>query len=151
MGSIISKDVFEYLLDHMLDIHRKKIGIISGYSLDYDSYTNKLSFLNSYIKGIEAFLESALVEGDSRELPFVILGSIAYVRNNHNNERAKIKITLPKEQPGIDEKDVDTFTCFSDVGYAILLKHTGEHVQVGHSGYTIEKVAKNTKAKAVAD
>ena len=56
MGDIVSRKVFDHLLDHMLEIHRKKLNIISAYTHDYDSYVCKLNFLNSYIKGIEAFL-----------------------------------------------------------------------------------------------
>lgn len=148
MGSVISKDVFDYLLDHMLDIHHKKIGIISTYSLDYDSYTSKLSFINSYVRGIEAFLETARVESEENDLPFVVLGSIVYVSKN-NNERTKIKIVLPKEQPAIDEKDIEIYSCFSDIGSSMLLKRIGENVQIGHSGsrYLIEKIIRNVQTQ----
>jgi transcription elongation GreA/GreB family factor len=149
MGNIISKDVFDYLLDHMLDIHRKKMGIISAYSLDYDSYTSKLNFLNSYVREIEAFLETAMVQGEESDLPFVILGSVVYV-SKHTSEHAKIKIVLPKEQPGINEKDIEFHTCFSDIGHSMLLKRIGENVQVGHGGpwYLIEKVVRNIQTQA---
>jgi hypothetical protein len=129
MGEIISREVFDYLLDHMLDIHRKKISIISPYTQDYDSYMTKLNFLNSYIRGIESFLESASVESGKNELPFVILGSIVEVRQTGTNKSFRIRIMLPKETALPDSGSDQIHTCFSDLGHAMLLKRVGDQIE----------------------
>ena len=148
MGNVISKDVFNHLLDHMLDIHRKKMGIVSAYTLDYDSYTGKLDFLNLYIKGIETYLESALAESEATDLPFVILGSNVQLRCISTNECISTKIILPSEQNGSGEQ-VNPHVCFSDWGHALLLKHAGERIKIGNppSEYIIERITMNTRTK----
>ena len=149
MGNIISKDVFNHLLDHMLDIHRKKMGIVSAYTLDYDSYTGKLDFLNLYIKGIETYLESALAESEATDLPFVILGSNVHLRCIGTDECIHTKIVLPSEQNSSGEQWVDPHVCFSDWGHALLLKRAGEHIKIGNppSEYIIERITMNTRTK----
>ena len=150
MGTHISKDVFDHLLNHMLDIHRKKINIISAYTLNYDSYTSKLKVLNSYIKGIEAFLETALTDSADSELPFVILNSIVCVRGIGKGEKAKIKIVLPKEQNEQAAKDVTVHSCFSDWGHALLLKKAGDHFKVGQDSaeYVAERIEESIRPNA---
>jgi len=129
MGDIVSRDMFDHLLDHMLEIHRKKLNIISAYTRDYDSYTSKLNFLNAYIKEIETYLETASVGNGRSELPFVILGSVVEVQKADTNERIKVRIVLPKEPTVPDGENAETHTCFSDFGGALLLKRVGDHVE----------------------
>lgn len=151
MGNIISKDVFDHLLDHMLDIHRKKLGIISAYTLDYDSYTGKLNFLNAYIKGIEAYLETALAESETTDLPFVILGSNVQLRCVENKKHVQTKIILPSETAS-GENCTEHHGCFSDWGHALLLKRTGDRVKLGHPSmeYIVERITMNVRPKVYA-
>ncbi len=151
MGNVISKDVFDHLLNHMLDIHRKKMGIVSAYTIDYDSYTGKLNFLNTYIKGIEAFLESAMAESEMTDLPFVILGSTVHLRHADSNKSVRKKIVLPSESNA--EGECEPHVCFSDWGHALLLKHAGERVAVGDPSeeYIIERITANIHSKAHAE
>ncbi len=129
MGDIVSRDVFNHLRDHMLDIHRKKLNIISAYTHDYDSYTSKLNFLNLYIREIESFLESASVCCERNELPFVILGSVVEAQKIDTQERIKVRVMLPKESKLPDCENVEVHTCFSDLGNALLLKRVGDQVE----------------------
>jgi transcription elongation GreA/GreB family factor len=142
MGGYVSKGVFDYLQDHMLDIHRKKMSIISAYTLDYDSYTAKLNFMNSYIKGIEAFLENTVADGDDTEIPFAILGSTVCLRNEATRQRAYVKIVLPKDQASQNAEGVKVYACFSDWGHALLLKAPGERIKAGHASeeYVVEQI-----------
>jgi len=150
MGDIVSKEMFDHLLDHMLDIHRKKLSIISPYTQDYDSYMGKLNFLNSYIRGIEIFLEGAAVESEKSELPFVILGSVVEVRQAETNKRSRIRITLPKETVMPDGYTAETHTCFSELGHAMLLKRVGDQVEAAPHipKYLITKIISAHSAKA---
>ena len=149
MGNVISKDVFDHLLAHMLDIHRKKLGIVSAYTLDYDSYTCKLNFLNSYIKGIEAFLESALPQNETTDLPFVIMGSTVHLRRTNVNKCVSVKIVLPSEQTAKKEDGNEPYVCFSDWGHALLLKHAGERIMIGNplTEYIVERITMNIRSK----
>ena len=149
MGNVISKDVFNHILDHMLDIHRKKLGIVSAYTLDYDSYTDKLNFLNMYIKEIEAFLELARAESEATELPFVIMDSTVYLRRMDTNESKLMMIVLPSEQTASGERSVEPHGCFSDWGHELLLKHVGERIVIGNPSteYTVERIVMNMRSK----
>lgn len=142
MSDNSTKSVFNYLLDHMLDIHRKKMRIVSAYSHDYDSYTQKLTFINSYIKSIEAFLDSSSKDPASTEIPFVILGSSVSVKRANTAEHFKVKIILPNEQTDAKTEGAAIYTCFSDWGYTLLLKKPGEHFFVGHANeeYIVEDI-----------
>ena len=78
----------------------------------------------------------------NNELPFVILGSIVEVLHPETNKRARIRISLPKESVLPDGENVEIHTCFSELGYAILLKRVGDQVETGShvSKYLITKI-----------
>jgi transcription elongation GreA/GreB family factor len=137
--------LFDYLLNHMLEIHRKKLSIVSAYKLDYDLYTEKLGFINAYIRAIEAFLETCQYNGEISELPFVVLNSITRLRSVNTGESLLMKIVLPGENGGESPEYPECVLhgCFSEWGHALLLKSAGERVCVGAppETYVVENIA----------
>jgi transcription elongation GreA/GreB family factor len=129
MNFTVSKYVFDFLLDHMLDIHRRKMNIVSPYTIDYDSYMSKLNCLNGYIRGIEAFLEDSKPADIKDEIPFVIIGSTVHLRAIGTDKRKIVKIILPKDESH-REKGVEAHHCFSEWGHELMLKKPHERVHI---------------------
>lgn len=132
----VSREIFDYLLDHMLDIHQRKINIVSPYSLDYDQYMSMLEFLNSYIRKIGDFLDVAVVDDDCKSaLPFVVLGSLVYTEGMGLYERDTYSIVLPEETQDMSHNSaIKVYTCLSPVSHALLFKKAGDKVALEEDG-----------------
>lgn len=130
----VSKRVFDYLLDHMLDIHKRKIDIVRPYVCDYDQYMSMLDFLNAYIRHIGDFLDTAVVDEQSNHIPFVTMGSIVYTEGPGFAERTVYSILLPEEVQTADASKVKACVCLSPVSNALLLKVIGDRVMLEEDG-----------------
>lgn len=131
---IVSKRVFDYLLDHMLDIHKRKINIVSPYSSDYDAYTSMLEFLNTYIRKIGDFLDVAVVDDQSDHVPFVTMGSVVYTEGLGFSERSVFTVVLPEEVKAADATRIKACACLSPVSNALLFKTVGDRVTIEENG-----------------
>lgn len=141
----ISKPTFDHLLDHMLDIHKRKINIASPYSADYDAYMTVLNFLNTYIRYIGDFLDTAVVSEDDCAIPFVIIGSLVYAEGAGICDRAIYSVVLPEEAKNADtDAQTKIHACLSPVSDAFLFKKIGDRVVFEEDGqirhYTIKRI-----------
>ncbi len=128
----------------MLDIHNRKISIISPYAQDYETYMAMLDFLNAYIRRIEDFLDTASVTDDQSDIPFAVLGSTVYAEGCESPERSVYKIVLPEETQQATVSAESVHACLTPVSDALLFKKKGDRVTIKEQGrtkrYTIKKI-----------
>ena len=132
MCSVVTQDVFNYLLKHMLDIHDQKMSLVSSYSIEYDAYMKMLTTLKDYIKRIEKYLESAQIQSGSNHLPFVLFGSHVYLSNEKTGENLLCSIILPND-PRYGKSlhnDVLLIDWCAGAADALLYKSVGDSVSV---------------------
>ena len=127
----VSKEVFDFLLDHMLDIHKRKMNIISPYVRCYDKYMKMLNFLNAYIRRIGDFLDTAVVTDENRPFPFVILGSRVMMQSDVFFQNTVYSINLPEEECAAN---VSCYDCLSPMAEALLFKGIGDKVALKDNG-----------------
>lgn len=58
---MITKEVFQYLINHIRELHDKKISVVNVFALDYDAFMSTLDFINAYIKRIDNYLDNARI------------------------------------------------------------------------------------------
>ncbi|MFA5675077.1 MAG: hypothetical protein WDA65_00960 [Christensenellales bacterium] len=133
---IISKKAFDYLLDHMLDIHKRKVNIIMPYSMDYDKYMSMLNFFNSYIRRIGDFLDEAVVEDVACTAPFVTIGSFVYTEGLGLLDKAAYVILLPQDYKDRSENSQSPrfCNCVSPVAKELLFKCGGDTALIEENG-----------------
>lgn len=119
----ISKEYYNYLANHMMYVYHNKLKMIKGYSQDYNSYVERLEFLNGYIKTLEKMLDDAIMTTGEIQPPVVIIGSTAVTGDT------SYRIVLPgggrlsSQRP--DTKMLIAGTPEAD---ALLYKQVGESV-----------------------
>ena len=136
MCSVVTQDVFNYLLKHMLDIHDQKMSLVSSYSIEYDAYMKMLTTLKDYINRIEKYLESAQIQNGSNHLPFVLFGSHVYLSHAKTGENFLCSIILPND-PRYGKSvhnDVHLIDCSSTAADALLYKCVGDTVYLEECG-----------------
>lgn len=136
----VTQNVFDFLLNHMMDLHKRKLNIVRIYSQDYEAYTTMLDFLNQYIKRMNDFLDRAEVADCSHGLPFVVLGSLVYTKDDLTGEEEVYRIDLPGETHYGENSDmaVMSYICPTPQSKALLFKKPGEK--------TVIKEGKMTKS-----
>jgi transcription elongation GreA/GreB family factor len=141
MRVTMSKQGYQYLANHMVYIQRQKLNVIKTYSLDYDSYTGMLVYLNDYINKLEHILDNAIISQQASDPPIMIFGSTAVIR--WNDVQTECGIILPngghltKRRPG-----AQIFAAGTPDAEALLFKTVGEDVCLdafGGQGY-IERI-----------
>ncbi len=133
---VISKKAFDYLLTHMLDIHKRKVSIIMPYAFDYDTYMSMLNFFNEYVRRIGDFLDNAIVENVSFSAPFVTIGSLVYTEGCGLLDRETYNILLPedcKKGFGTDQS-VRICSCVMPAAKELLFKHNGDLAAIEENG-----------------
>jgi len=137
----MSKQIYQYLANHMVYIHHNKLNVIKSYSRDYDTYTSMLSYMNNYIGKLEHILDNAIISQEANDPPIMIFGSTAVIR--WNDVQTECGIILPngghltRRRPG-----AQIFAACSPDAEALLFKTTGEEVYLesfGRSGH-IDKI-----------
>ena len=94
-GMTITKEVFQYLINHIRELQDKKISIVNVFALDYDEFMTMLDLVNADIKRIENYLDNARIGTDQHALPFVIIGSVVHVIEQKDDKVYKYRINLP--------------------------------------------------------
>lgn len=142
MCSIVSQDVFDYLIKHMLDIHEQKMRIASSYSLEYDEYMKMLLTVKGYISRIENFLGSAAVGECPDRIPFVIFGCNICLSAVGAGEDMVCKIVLPTDSKfdNVEDNGVYLIKGGSADAERLLYKTTGEKVKLNCFGDVAYKI-----------
>jgi len=127
MRLTMSKQIYNYLANHMMYIHHHKLNVIKGYSLDYDSYMGMLSYLNSYITNLESILDNAIISSGAVNPPIMIFGSTAVIKLNDAQMECGIILPngghLSRQRPG-----AQVFAAGTPDADTLLLKTAGEDV-----------------------
>jgi transcription elongation GreA/GreB family factor len=119
----ITKEVFQYLINHIRELQDKKISIVNVFALDYDEFMTMLDLVNADIKRIENYLDNARIGTDQHALPFVIIGSVVHVIEQKDGKVYKYRINLPDKKPSNTNvnADIQNVSCISLIGRALLL------------------------------
>lgn len=136
MCSVVTQDVFNYLLKHMLDIHDQKMSLVSSYSIEYDAYMKMLITLKDYISRIEKYLECAQIQSGPNHLPFVLYGSHVYLSHDKTGENLLCSIVLPND-PRYGKSlhnGISLIDCSSAAADALLYKGAGDTVDMDICG-----------------
>ena len=127
MRVTMSKENYNYLANHLVYIHREKLNMIKGYSLDYDSYIGMLDYLNAYIKRLEHLLDNAIIATGDTLPPFMVIGSTAVI--SRNGVQTEYSVILPNgghlSRQRIGAQVLQAGTPDAD---ALLFKAAGESV-----------------------
>lgn len=149
MRLAVTKPVFNYLFQHMVEIHSKKMKIVNSFAIDFDEYMNMLSLIKTYINKCERFLGDVTIvrEADEAyELPFVIFNSITHLSDEDGEEWSCI-ITLPKDDYEPPISNVDFIPCNTPEAYELILKQCGQSVVIEKDGkrkeYTVKGIEPN--------
>ncbi len=124
----LSKDAFEYLVQHLVEIEASKSQVMTEY---FQAPTKERAefeaLLGKYIKKMDALIKRsrATDEGDNN-LPFVTVGSEVEVEDLDSRERYTFRIVNPSEV-SIGSGDV---SYLSPVGKSLLAGKTGSKVKV---------------------
>lgn len=142
---VISRNIFELLVRHLIKIEDEKLYVIEKY---YPSWTNERhsfqEILDSYIKELETIIYSQVTvsEAASDLCPFVIIGSRMVLRDESTNMAEDIQIISPFS--GEADLNMDSASYLSPMGRAFLLKKVNDSVKVetpmGILNYRIEAV-----------
>ncbi|HHV72540.1 MAG TPA: GreA/GreB family elongation factor [Clostridia bacterium] len=127
---VVSKEIFELLEKHLVDIEEEGEQILEKYFPDItaerDSFTK---LLTNYIKQLEKYISKYEVsERAENNCPFIIIGSIVEVEDLESKEVEKYQIVSPFENNL--EVDFDFASYLSPLGKALLLKKIDDKVEV---------------------
>ncbi len=149
MKQKVSKTIFDYLYQHIADIHMRKISIINSFALDYDEYMRVLEFINNYIKKFERFLGDVEITNGKNLLPFVIFGSVVGLQSFEGIESLRCCVTLPKEEYESlwTGENVSLVPCNTRSASELIFKKCGEEVCLDYGGrsrrYVIKSIEPN--------
>jgi transcription elongation GreA/GreB family factor len=136
MGTVIAKEVYQYLAKHAWELQDNKISRINMFAADFDDYMSLLNYINSYIGRIENYLDTAKTGEGPYTLPFVILGSVVQISEQISGRILRFRIVIPDKkllENGMNADvvaDVINISCFSPVGSALLFKEVDEEVSI---------------------
>lgn len=127
---MITKEVFQYLINHIRELQDRKISIVNIFALDYAAFMTALDFINAYIKRIDKYLDNVRIGTGYHALPFVIIGSVIHVIDQKDGKVYKYKINLPDKKPSNTSvsADIQNVNCISPIGKALLFREISEEV-----------------------
>lgn len=138
----LTKDAFEYLVQHLVEIEASKSHIMT----DYFQAPNREraafeTLIGKYIDQMDALIKrSQTAEKAENKLPFVTIGSEVRVEDLDNREQYTFRIVNPSEV-SIGSGDV---SYLSPVGQSLLAGRVGARVKVkapaGIINYQIKSV-----------
>ena len=129
--SVISKQIYEMLVQHLIKIEEEKLNVIDKY---YPVWTNERNdfqeLLDSYIKSVENILynEVQVDDNGSDACPFAIIGSQIILKDCYTNKTEEMQIVSPFM--GEINLNVDSASYLSPMGRAFLLKKVNDDVKV---------------------
>lgn len=129
---MITKEVFQYLINHIRELQDRKISIVNIFALDYDAFMSALDFINAYIKRIDKYLDDVRIGTGQHALPFIIIGSVVHVIEQKDGKVYKYRINLPDKKPSNTNvnADIQNVSCISLIGRALLFRNLSDDVVV---------------------
>ncbi len=126
----MTKEIYNYLVMHILDMQKNKIKIISRYSMDYEKYTTALDILNGYIRSVENCINKAYIAKGDHKAPLVIIGSTVGIRDA-SGQMQYYTVTTPDMTSSVSGGVSRAVSCFGGLGRELLLKEEGEQIELG--------------------
>ena len=129
MDNTTTREIINYLGSHIRDIHARKMSVANIFAQDYSAYIHMLSFINTYIKRIESYIDGANIKQGAPIMPFVLLGSFVHVACD-DGKICCFRVVLPQKKPLPDKQGVITVSCLECIGSLLLFRRVGEQVSV---------------------
>lgn len=132
MSTVITREVFRYLANHVWEIQDNKINVINKFAKDFNLYMSVLNFINSYTKTIDNYLDMVKTGSGAQKLPFVILDSVVHVADLTEGRITQYKIILPPKEPQEDDigAEIKKISCFTELAKSLLFKGVNEKVSI---------------------
>lgn len=129
-----SKSTFENLVKHLVEIEEGKDELLQEYFPEPSLERNEFEkLLETYILKVDNLLKDACIsEKPDNNLPFVTIGSKVEVEDEENKKLYSFRIVTPFEST-VENGDI---SYLSPMGKSLLLKKTGEKVEVKAPGGT---------------
>lgn len=145
MNMTITKPVFSYLYNHIVDINNKKMNIVNNFAMDYDKYMMMLNFIKAYIKKLENYVEKVYVVDGTDKLPFVIYHSIVRMESKDGRETHSCSVTLPKSEHEMvcQIQNVTMIPCIEPTAFSLIFKNRGEGIEIQREGKSFKYIIKD--------
>lgn len=142
---IVTKRVFQMLVQHLADIEEEKQYVVENHFPGFNHERNDFEeLINSYIMGLKNIINNGIKidEKCPEACPLVLIGSNIYLKDLEDDTVEKLKLVSPFR--GKTDLGLDTASYLSPMGRALLLKKPGEQVSVevpmGLLNYHIQSV-----------
>lgn len=136
---MLTKPIFEWLIEHLVFIEENKDELVNFYYPDLPiEQENMKKFFAGYIKKIEAELEKIEIVNSIdkfrytdrlNEFSFVIIGSQVDVIDLYDKTSTSLRLIHPVEQ----SKRKNEITYLSTLGRSLLLKEVGSEVVINNA------------------
>ncbi len=147
--TVLSERMYKFLTEHIVQIEKEAEPILKGF---FDESAEKgmdsEAFFRDYTAYIQNYLESVSVKKDgSDDCPFTIIGCKVELKDAEDPETFSYRIVLPFA--GDSGVSLDSASCLSPMGRALLLKPIGSSVTVkapsGDMNYEIVNISIENK------
>ncbi|WP_422449081.1 GreA/GreB family elongation factor [Thermoanaerobacterium sp. DL9XJH110] len=142
----LSKTAFEAIVKQLANLEADKHKLVDEFFND-SSYerTEFELLLDNYIRRLDDFIRSARpADSVDGSLPFVIIDSRVEVLDIENEETYSFRVIMPSVSRDAS-RDIYDISILSPVGKSLLLKNTGEKVQVNAPGGVFSYEIKSIK------
>lgn len=151
--AVSSKEVFEVLVKHLVDIEEEKERLLERYYPETtDDREDFETIFDRYFKEIESYISNTAANDiDKSECPFVIIGSVVELEAEEDNELETYEIVSPFESK--INSDFDCASYLSPMGRALLLKKKNDKIDIetpmGKFAYIVKAIKMPQKVFAV--
>lgn len=141
----LSKEVFEILVKHLVDIEEEKERLLERYFPETtDDRQNFEAMIDEYFKGIENYISITKVNDIVKsECPFIIIGCVVELESEEDDESETYQIVSPFESKLSSNFDYASY--LSPMGRALLLKRKGDKVDIETPMGKFTYIIKNIK------
>ncbi|NLK88098.1 MAG: GreA/GreB family elongation factor [Clostridiaceae bacterium] len=150
--TVLSERMYKILTEHIAEIEREKEPIIKGFFAESaENGMDSEAFFRDYTAQIENYLKNVKVKKEGLDdCPFTIIGCRVELKDGDDPDTFSYRIVLPFA--GNSGVSLDSASCFSPMGRALLLKPVGSLVTVktpsGQMEYEIVSISVEGKLES---
>ena len=150
--TVLSERMHRILTEHVTQIEREKEPVIRGFFAESaENGMDSEAFFRDYTAQIEKYLKNVKVKKEGLDnCPFTIIGSKVELKDDNDPETFSYRIVLPFA--GNSGASLDSASCFSPMGKALLLKPVGSMLTVntpsGQMSYEIISISAEEKLES---
>lgn len=139
----ISKRIYDYLSNHIIEVESRKAVLIEEYYKDNVEESIAVEdFFAEYTREINKFLHDIRInESNNDYCPIVIIGSTVEVQDLDDMQTYKYRIVYPYSDN--TDKDVDYASCMSPLGKSILLNSVDHQANIQIPAGTLRYIIKS--------